>query len=53
MMDAVMYGVMFNAKIDIFSKDPPVIADKKLKPPSLKGEVTSATMSALTKGIAI
>ena len=28
-MEDVIYGVMFRAKIDIFSKDPPVIASKK------------------------
>ena len=32
-MDDVMYGVMFNAKMDIFSKDPPVNAEKKLNAP--------------------
>jgi hypothetical protein len=29
-MDAVMYGVMFNASIDIFRNDPPVKASKRL-----------------------
>ena len=29
-MDEVMYGVMFNAKIDILSNEPPVNASKKL-----------------------
>jgi len=28
-MDAVMYGVMFNAKMDILVKDPPVITSRK------------------------
>ena len=31
MMEDVIYGVILNAKIDIFSKDPPVIALKKFK----------------------
>jgi hypothetical protein len=30
-MEDVMYGVIFNAKMDIFSKEPPVNASKKLK----------------------
>ena len=30
MMDDVMYGDTLNAKIDIFSKEPPVNAEKKL-----------------------
>jgi hypothetical protein len=29
-MDDVMYGVMLSAKTDIFRKDPPVKASKKL-----------------------
>ncbi len=31
MMEEVMYGVMFSAKMDICSKEPPVKASKKLK----------------------
>ena len=30
MMDEVMYGLIFNANRDICSKEPPVIASKKL-----------------------
>ena len=29
-MEDVMYGVILSAKIDIFSNDPPVNAEKKL-----------------------
>jgi len=31
-MDEVIYGVIFNAKMDIFRKEPPVIALKKPMP---------------------
>jgi len=30
MMEDVIYGVILSAKIDIFSKEPPVNAEKKL-----------------------
>jgi hypothetical protein len=35
MIDEVIYGVILNANTDIFEKDPPVNASKKLNAPPL------------------
>ena len=49
MMDDVIYGVMFKAKIDIWLSDPPVIASRKSDAPPVE-ENKLLNTSPLTPG---